>query len=197
MLPSRNVQGKAPPTQLSGPESTRDGVQPLPPQPHLSRLGAIPDASGSASDAVRIHATAAGWIADASGAIEPEVTHHETGTLEPETIAVLRAVPELTPRVLALADAADDDPGACAVLEALAEMVADLLEPMERLQPALLRCLDAVEQVASLSPDAEDLVAWAFLDALDPTARRGLAPWFGPRTAALAAQVDERGPSSS
>lgn len=127
----------------------------------------------------------------------PAVITGGRGALEPETLAVLRAAPELIPRFLALAEAADDDPGACAVLEALADMVADLLEPMERLQPALVACLDAVEEVAGMSPDAEDLVAWAFLDALDPIARRRLVPWFGPRTAALAAQLDESGPGSS
>lgn len=109
---------------------------------------------------------------------------------EPETVTLLMAVPELAPRYLALAEAADGDPGAAAVFEALADHVADLLGRPQEAGPQLARCLAVVERIAAHAPDAEDLVGWGFLDNLSPAERLQLRPWTGPCTAALADSVD-------
>lgn len=114
-------------------------------------------------------------------------------TVEPEVATLLMHVPELAPRYLILAEAADGDPGAPAVFEALADLVTDILKPTAEQAPVLGRCLDALELVATSSPEAEELVGWAFLDALDPSTRHQITPWLGARTAAIAAEVAEDG----
>lgn len=103
-----------------------------------------------------------------------------------EVVTLLLSVPELVPAYLELTDEADDDPGAAAVFEALADLVVELLADARASGDVLARCLGAVEQVASTSPDADELVAWSFLDALAPAERAALRPLLGPATRALA-----------
>jgi len=110
--------------------------------------------------------------------------------IEPETISLLLAVPELATRYLTLAEAADGEPGAAAAFEALADHVADLLCRTDDSCAQLQRCMAVVEGIAARSPDADDLVAWGFLDNLAPSERGLLRPWFGPRTAAFADALD-------
>lgn len=105
---------------------------------------------------------------------------------DPEVVTVLLAVPELVPAYLELAGAADDDPGPAAVFEALADLVVELLADARSSGAVLARCLRAVEEVAGSSVDAEELIAWSFLDALGPAERVALAPLLGPATRALA-----------
>ncbi len=167
----------------SGPEVARSRTRPLPdpdavePEVARSSTPALPDPE----------------------AVEPDVARSRTRPLpdpdavEPEVAALLLRVPELVPRYLTLAEAADGDPGAPAVFEALADLVTDLVKPTDEQAPVLGRYLDALELVASSSPEAEELVGWAFLDALDPSARRQIAPWLGAHTAAIAEHVDEGG----
>lgn len=113
--------------------------------------------------------------------------------IEPEVVTVLLAVPELAHRYLDLAQAADDDPGAAALFDELADHVVGLSEQAAGATPGLDRCLAAVEQVATTSPDAEDLVAWCFLDAIPPETLRWLRPRLGPATAALLASIEDDG----
>jgi len=120
----------------------------------------------------------------------PEWTDDLEFGIEPETISLLLAVPELATSYLILAEAADGDPGTAAAFEALADHVADLLCRADDNCAQLQRCMAAVEGVAAHSPDAEDLVAWGFLDNLAPSERGLLRPWFGPRTAAFADALD-------
>ena len=113
--------------------------------------------------------------------------------LEPEVVTLLLAVPELADRYLDLAAAADGHPGAAALFDELADHVAGLVERAATAAPELDRCLAAVEQVATTSPDAEELVAWTFLDAVPPQALQWLRPRCGPATAALLATLDDDG----
>jgi hypothetical protein len=103
---------------------------------------------------------------------------------------VIDAAPGFRPRFLSVVEAADGAPGVAAVLTELADYVAELAGRMDQLGPELARCLAAVEQAAGRSDEDADVVAWAFLDSLSPDERMRLAPWFGPRTRALAAEVD-------
>lgn len=112
---------------------------------------------------------------------------------DPEVVTVLLAVPELVPAYLQLAADADDDPGAAAVFEALADLVVEVLADTRSSGAVLARCLGAVEDVAGTSPDAEELVGWSFLDALGPAERATLAPLLGPATRALADAADGPG----
>lgn len=102
---------------------------------------------------------------------------------------VLAAVPEFTRPLLELARALDDDPGASVALCELAGFAAELAADIEGQRPALVRLCDVVEQLAS-GPDAEDLVAGAFLDALAPDELAVLLRWLGPRTKALIDELD-------
>ena len=103
---------------------------------------------------------------------------------EPEVRLLLHRVPELVDRYLALAEAADGDPGAAATLGELGEVVSAMAGQLARIEPALQRALAALEEVATLSDEAEELVAGAFLDSLSPDDLRFLRPWFGPATRA-------------
>lgn len=104
--------------------------------------------------------------------------------LEPEVRLLLQRVPEVADRYLALVDSVDGDPGAAATLAVLGDMVSDVAARLAGLEPLLRRALAAVEEVASESEDAEELVAGAFLDGLSPDDLRLLGPWFGPATRA-------------
>jgi hypothetical protein len=85
----------------------------------------------------------------------------------------------------------DDDPGAAEAFCELAEFVAELASGVERYRPVLTRCLAAVEEVASSSDDAEELVGWSFLDYLSLDARRTLLPWLGPGTLAVLEAIED------
>jgi hypothetical protein len=110
--------------------------------------------------------------------------------IDPEVDRLLDEVPELADRYLALAEAADGDPGAAAAFGELGELVAEIAAQLARLEPVLIRVLGAVEQVASSSEDAEELVGGAFLDSLTPDDLRRLEPWLGPATRAVADDLD-------
>ena len=110
--------------------------------------------------------------------------------IDAEVEAVLEAVPGLADRYLTLVEAADGDPGPAAVLAELADYVAELVTEMERHRSTVARCLAAVEAVADSSPDAQELVAWAFLDSLSPRDRDLLEPWLGPRARSLLGDLE-------
>ena len=99
-----------------------------------------------------------------------------------EVATILRHVPEFAPRYLAMVEQADGDPGAVATFGELAEFAAEIAGRLEGLTPVLLRVLAGLEEVAAQSPDAVELVGWAFLDSLSPTEQELLRPWLGPAT---------------
>ncbi|MDE3086710.1 MAG: hypothetical protein KGJ77_08080 [Acidobacteriota bacterium] len=109
---------------------------------------------------------------------------------EPEVATILRHVPEFAPRYLAMVEAADGDPGAVATFGELADFTADLAGRLADLRPVLLRVLGGVEEVAADSPDAEELVGWAFLDSLSPAEQELLRPWLGPATRDALARLE-------
>jgi len=111
-------------------------------------------------------------------------------SIHPAVVAVLRAVPEFADRYLDLVEDADGDPGSPAAFAELAEFVAVLAGELDRLRPVLERCLRAVEDVAATSPDARELVGWAFLDTLSPDELDDLRPWLGGRTRMLLDDLD-------
>ena len=102
--------------------------------------------------------------------------------IQPEVRLLLRQVPELAERYLALVEDVDGDPGAAAAFEELGGLVAELAQELGRVEPLLVRALAAVEEVAAGSEDAEELVGGSFLDSLSPDDVRLLAPWLGPAT---------------
>ncbi len=90
---------------------------------------------------------------------------------------------------LDLVDIYGDDLGCDIVLMELADVVADLLS--SRRDDAMLeQCLEALEQVARLPEEGDDLVAAFFLAELPPSATDRIHPLLGERTAAL---LDELG----
>ena len=109
---------------------------------------------------------------------------------EPEVATILRHVPEFADRYLALVEEADGDPGAVATFGELADFTAEVVRLVEDLRPLLLRVLAGVEEVAAESPDAEELVGWAFLDSLSPAEQELLRPWLGPATADTLVQLE-------
>jgi hypothetical protein len=118
------------------------------------------------------------------GAGEPPARTEEVAT-------VLAAVPEFLGRYLELVELADDDPGAAEAFSELAEFVAELASGVEQYRPVLTRCLAAVEEVASSSEDAEELVGWSFLDYLSLDARQTLLGWLGPGTLAILESIED------
>jgi hypothetical protein len=114
--------------------------------------------------------------------------------IDPEVVAVLEAAPQFAARYRTLLRQADADPGAAATFAELADFVAVLLAGIERHRPALVDCLTGVEAVATCSPDAEDLVGWAFLDSLPPEERHRLTPWLGPNTRRILAVIEDDEP---
>jgi hypothetical protein len=109
---------------------------------------------------------------------------------EAEVATVIATVPEFADRYLQLVEQWDGDPGAEAVFGDLADIVTELARGSGGLHPVLARVLTAVELVALTSPDAEELVAWSFLDAISPDALQRLEPWLGAHTRALLRQLD-------
>ena len=105
-------------------------------------------------------------------------------------MAVISRVPGFLDRCLQLVAWADGDPGAGVVFTELADYVAGLVVDVEHTGPTLVRCLAAVETVATTSEDAEELVVWSFLDNLSPDVLRRLERWLGPRTRSF---MDEAG----
>ncbi|MGO9341282.1 MAG: hypothetical protein ACLP6E_02000 [Acidimicrobiales bacterium] len=112
-----------------------------------------------------------------------------------EVTTVLEAVPEFLERYLELVELADDDPGTTETFCELAEFVAELAAGIEQFRPLLTRCLTAVEQVASTSEDAEELVGWSFLDYLSLDTRRAVLPWLGPSTLAVLEAIEDPVPT--
>jgi hypothetical protein len=105
--------------------------------------------------------------------------------MESEVATVLEAVPDFVPRYLDLAEAADEEPGAAETLTELADYVAELVGELEHYRPALARCLDAIEAMAGVSSDTDELIEGAFLDSLSPDDVVTLSPLFGPHTLSL------------
>jgi hypothetical protein len=123
-------------------------------------------------------------VPEAGGPPEASARSAEVGT-------VLAAVPEFLGRYLELVELCDDDPGANEAFCELAEFVAELADGLEQFRPLLTRCLGAVEQVATTSDDAEELVGWSFLDYLSLDVRRAVLPWLGPNTLAVLEAIEE------
>ena len=117
------------------------------------------------------------------------------GPPDEDVVAVLEAVPEFLPRYLALAEAADGDPGTAVAFEELADFAAELALSLERHRPVLARVMAGVEAVAQRSPEADEVIGWAFLDCLSPDDLRRLEPWLGPATRAVleAMEVPDHG----
>ncbi len=100
-------------------------------------------------------------------------------------MTILVTAPELLDRFVPLLREADGDPGAAAFLGNLAEHVSELATAIGSCAPRLAACLAAVEAVATSSPDAEELVGWAFLDSLSDEELRMLHAGLGARTLAI------------
>jgi hypothetical protein len=112
----------------------------------------------------------------------------QTGSAE--VTMILQTVPEFADRYLGLVEDADGHPGANEAFSELADYVSELASRLEQFQPLLARCLSAVEQVATASEDAEELVGWCFLDYLPPDARRAVMPWLGPCTISILETIE-------
>jgi hypothetical protein len=108
-----------------------------------------------------------------------------------EVRALLQAVPEFTPRYLGLVEEADGHPGNNEAFSELADFVAELASGLEQFRPLLVRCLSAIERVAEVSEDAEELVGWCFLDYLSLDARRAVIPWLGPSTLSILETIED------
>ncbi len=115
--------------------------------------------------------------------------------IAPEVAHLLEAVPEFTDHFRNLCEVVDGDPGAAATFIELAEFVAGSLANDERSGPLVDRCLDAVEVVAMVSPDAEELVGWAFLGSLCPVDLDHIWAGLGPRTLSLASALELGSPT--
>jgi hypothetical protein len=110
-----------------------------------------------------------------------------------EVSALLQAVPEFVARYVELVEQADGDPGAEEAFSELAEYVSELARGLEEVRPLLARCLQAVEEVAGISDNAEELVGWSFLDYLSLDTRRAVLPWLGPRTLGILESIESPG----
>lgn len=104
---------------------------------------------------------------------------------------ILSVLPEFADHYMTLVEDADGDPSPPAVFSELADYVAELIEQFEACEPQLVRCLGAIEQVATSSDDAQELVGWAFLDSLSPDHLRRLDPWFGSGTRAMLEELEQ------
>jgi len=113
--------------------------------------------------------------------------------IDPDVVTVLRAVPRFAERYLDLVEEADGDPSTPVAFAELAAFAAALAGNIEADRLVLGDLLEAVEAVATSSPEAEAHVGWAFLDSLAPEETERLAPWLGPNTRALGDLV-EAGP---
>ena len=100
-------------------------------------------------------------------------------------------MPEFLGRYIELVELADDDPGSIETFCELADFVEELTVGLEQFRPLLTRCLAAVEEVASTSDDAEELVGWSFLDYLSADTRRIVLPWLGPSTLAVLESIED------
>lgn len=108
-----------------------------------------------------------------------------------EVATILDSVPEFADgHYLALVEDGDGVPSAPEVFTELADFVAELVANLDSSKPQLARCLAAVEQVAAVSPEAEELVGWAFLDSLGPDDLRAIGPWLGRRTRELLEEME-------
>jgi len=104
---------------------------------------------------------------------------------EPEVGLVLRRVPRLAERYVELARVAGGEPGGAVVFEELAELARDLARAGDGAAVHLAELMAAVEEVATVSPDAEELVGGAFLENLCPDDLMQLDPLMGRRTRAV------------
>ena len=104
--------------------------------------------------------------------------------VEHRAIAALRhAVPEMEDSYLDLVDIYEDDVGADVVFGALADLVSDIVLGRTHDQTVLTRCLDLVESLAELGdPDADEIVAFSFLDLLPPGTLAAITSSLGEHT---------------
>jgi len=109
---------------------------------------------------------------------------------EPEVGLVLRRVPGLAERYVDLAEEASGDPGGAVVFEALADLARDLTRAGDGAAARLGELMAAVEEVASTSPDAEELVGGAFLESLSPDDLLRLEALMGRRTRAVLDELE-------
>jgi len=104
---------------------------------------------------------------------------------EPEVSLVLRRVPRLAERYVELARVAGGEPGGAVVFEELAELAGDLARAGDGAAARLAELMAAVEEVATVSPDAEELVGGAFLENLSPDDLIQLDQLMGRQTRAV------------
>jgi len=122
---------------------------------------------------------------------DPSAPRREPNHRSAEVTTLIEAVPEFLGRYIELVQLADDDPGSTETFCEIADFVEELTVGLEQFRPLLTRCLAAVEEVASTSDDAEELVGWSFLDYLSADTRRIVLPWLGPRTLAVLESIED------
>lgn len=115
----------------------------------------------------------------------------DAGAQSEEVKVLLQAVPEFSQRYLGLVEEADGHPGSNEAFSELADFVAELASGLEQFRPLLVRCLSAIERVATASGDAEELVGWCFLDYLSLDTRRAVIPWLGPSTLSILETIED------
>jgi len=108
----------------------------------------------------------------------------------PEVGLVLRRVHRLAERYVELARVAGGHPGGAVVFEELAELARDLARAGDGAAARLAELMAAVEEVATESPDAEELVGGAFLESLSPDDLMRLDPLMGHRTRAVLDELE-------
>jgi hypothetical protein len=118
---------------------------------------------------------------------------------------LLGEVPELVPSARKIAEEQDDEPSLGELLEALAGLLAAVLAPgleagarsaCREEGQTLGRWFGAVEALAADDDDDEArfFVGSAFLETLGPQARSRAAPWLGPATRTILADLEEGWP---
>jgi len=104
---------------------------------------------------------------------------------------VLRRLPQFAAqRYVELARAADAEPAGALVFEELAEMARGLAQAGDGAAARLAQLMAVVEEVATTSPQAGELVAGAFLENLSPDDLIRLERLMGRRTRALVEELE-------
>jgi hypothetical protein len=103
---------------------------------------------------------------------------------------LLKALPEFETNYLDLVEIYDEDLTPQVVFSELAEMVSDLLEEDED-EELLESCFQAVETVATTpGVDVAEVIGYAFLQGMRPSARELADSWAGPTTASVLQELD-------
>ena len=107
-------------------------------------------------------------------------------------LEIAQAVPEMTNRLLDLAEAYDDSLEPHCVYTELAAFVTDTALAEINCREVLERCLGVIESHAKkLSGDDPELLEWAFLSCIPPDVLSYLRPRFGTATRILAQHPPE------